>query len=99
MTDCLTGLWHHLIVCCNYNNRYISYLSTSRTHGGKSLVTRGVQKCYFLSVFKFYIIGTNVLGNPSGFPGNYIGFSYVVQQRCFTVVYVSHYCYDGSAAD
>src|SRR5690606_10044899 len=87
----LLSLWHHIIISCNYDDGHISYLSTTCTHRRKGLVTRCIKEGDFLTIFQGYTIGTNVLCNTSTLSGNYILFTDIIQQRCFTVVNVTHH--------
>ena len=87
-------LWHDVVICSDNDDDQVGYLSSACTHGGKCLVTRGVQKGDFLSAFQIYTVCPNVLGNPSRFVSGYICFSDIVKQRGFSVINMTHYSYN-----
>ncbi len=94
MVDCFDGLRHHVVVSGNDDDTDVGYLSTACTHGGERLVTGGVEECYMAAVGQFYVVGADVLGYTASFPGDYVGFADIVEQRCLTVVNVPHHGYD-----
>jgi len=60
-------------------DRYIRNFSTTGTHRSKGFVTRSIQEGYGLAIFQFHRIGTDVLGNTSGFTGNNIRFPDIIE--------------------
>ena len=60
-------------------------------------MSRGVEEGYLAAVGKRNVIRSDVLRDASCLTGNHVGVAYVVEERCLTVVYVSHHCYDRSA--
>ena len=94
MVDGLDGLRHHVVVGCYNDNGNVSNLGTTGTHGGKRLVTRCIEESNLSAIFEFHIVRTDVLGDTTRFTCNYVGFTNVVEQRCLTVVDVSHDCDD-----
>ena len=83
------GLRHYSVVGGHYQNGDIGYLGTVSTHGGKSLVARGIQEGNFLSV-DLCLIGADMLGDLSGFGIHDVGFPDSVQQPGLAVVNVPH---------
>ena len=53
-------------------------------------MTWGIQERNLSTILEFHIIGTNMLGDT----GNHIRVANMVEQRCLTMVNVSHHCYD-----
>jgi len=91
VVDGLNGLRHHIVIGSYNDDGDISDTGSTGTHGSKRLVTRSIQECYFASTGHFNIIGTNVLGNTSSLTSNNVGLAYVVEQRRFTMVDVTHH--------
>ena len=89
MVDGFYGLRHDAVVCGHNQHHKVGYFRTARTHGRKRLMPGGVQKCD-PSLGGVNMIGTNVLGNPTGFVLGYPGFTDHIQQGRFTVVNMSH---------
>ena len=99
MVDGLDGLGHHIIVGRHNNNGDVGNLRTAGTHGGKGFVARSIEEGDFAAIFEFNIVGPDMLGNTARFAGNYIGFTDVVEQRCFTVVDMAHHRHDRRARE
>ena len=97
MCDSLLCGGHDSVVGSNDDDCDIGNLSTTGTHGGEGLVTRCVEECYAASVLKLHVVSTDVLGDASCLTGDDVGLAYVVEQRCLTVVNVSHDGHDRSA--
>ena len=87
---------HHRVISCDDNDCDISNLSTTSTHSGKCLMTRSIKECNLLSVLQSNTISTNMLSDTTSLTSNHIRIADMVKQRCFTMVYVSHYCNDWS---
>src|SRR5574344_17866 len=66
-------------------------LCSSCAHCSKSFVTRSIKECNPPSVLEFYIISSYMLRYSACLSCYYICISYMVEQRGFTMVYVSHY--------
>ena len=94
MIDCFNGLRHDGIVGSYNNNSDIRYLGTTGTHSGKRFMTRSIQEGDTASAGQLHIVSTDMLRDTTGFTGNHIGITDIIQQRRFTVVDVSHHCYD-----
>ncbi len=92
MIDRFNGLRHDAVISCNDQHNNIRRLGTTRTHGGKSLVTWRVEECNFIPGCHVYLIGADMLGNPPCLAGNHICLAKRIQQRCLTVVNVTHDC-------
>ena len=87
----LDSLWHYSVVGCNHQNNNIGDLRTTGPHQGKGFVTGGIEKYDFSAVlFRFYLVGTDVLGNAAVLAGYHVGFTDSVEQLGFTMVYMSH---------
>ena len=61
-------------------------------------MSRCVEECYLASVLELDIVCTDVLCDATSLTGDDIGVAYVVEERCLTVVNVSHDGDDRSAA-
>ena len=89
---CFDGLWHNGVIGSNNDNGEVCYLCSPGTHGCKCLVSRRIEKSDKPSVIELHTVSSNMLGYASGLTGNYIGIPYMVKQRCFSMIYVSHDC-------
>ena len=90
MVNGLFRLGHHPVIGSDHQHHDVRYLRTTGAHGGKGFVAGGVQEGNLPAIFQFHFVRTNMLGNPTGFPGYHIGIADVVQQGRFPVVHVSH---------
>ena len=90
MVDGLDGLRHDAIVSCHNDNNDIRYFRTTSTHGSKRFVTRSIEERDFLAIWQIYVISSNVLSDTTCFTSDNVGTTNIVEQRCFTVVNVSH---------
>ena len=88
---------HHTVVGRNDDNRDIGNLCSAGTHSRKCFVSRGIQESDTASVFELHVVSTDVLSDSAGLTRNDIGLANVVEQRCLTVIHVSHHRYDGRA--
>ena len=94
--DGFLGLRHHAVIGGHDQDHNVGCLGTTRTHGGKRLVTRGVKKGNHATL-GFNVISTNMLRNAACFAGCHLGATDVVKQRGLTMVHVTHDGHDGSA--
>ena len=97
MVDRLYRLGHDAIIGSDYQNGNIGCLCTTRSHGGKRLVTGGVQEGNILIV-DLYSICTNVLGNTACLACGNVCMTNCVQNRGLTVVNVTHNAHNGCSA-
>ena len=94
MVQRFDGLRHHAVVGCNHEDGKVGDLSTTRTHGGKRLVTRGVNEgdgAFDALVLNVHLVGTDVLGDSTSFASHYVRLTDGVEQTSLTVVYVTHH--------
>src|SRR5690606_16514634 len=84
------GLRHHAVIGRHHQNHDIGGLGTTRTHPGKSRVTRGIEEGNHATV-GFHVVGTDVLGDTTGFARGHLGTTDVVEQRGLAVVDVTHH--------
>ena len=91
MINSLYSLWHNSIVGCDNYYGNICDLCTACSHGSKGLVARCIEECYLPSVIKCYPIGSDMLCDTTGFTCNNICSSYVIEELCFPMIYMSHY--------
>ena len=89
MVDCLNGLRHHTVVCCDNENGDIRCIGSTHTHSGECLMSRGIEERNLLFVDRNGVC-TDVLGNTASLAVGDMGVPDAVQKRCFTVVNVSH---------
>ena len=90
MVDRFDGLRHHTVVCCYNDDGDIGHLRTTGTHGCKGFVTRCIEERDTTAARQLHVVGTNVLGNTARFTGNHVRIADVVQQRCLTMIDVTH---------
>ena len=83
------GLRHHAVVRRHHQDDDVGRLGTTCTHLGKRSVARGVEEGDHATV-GFDVVGTDVLGNTTGFAGGNLGTTDIVEQRGLTVVNVTH---------
>ena len=89
VVDGLDCLRHDAIVGRHNQDDDVCDVGTTSTHGREGLVTRGVDEGDFAAV-TVHLVGTNVLGDATGFAGSDVGFANLVQQRGLAVVDVTH---------
>ena len=94
MIDCLNGLGHDAVVSRHDKYGDICSLSASCSHGCESLVSGSIQEGYVLSV-NVNGVSADMLSNTAGLALGNVGMTDRVKKRCFTVVNVTHYAYDG----
>ena len=87
--DSLNGLWHNTVICGNNQNGDIGRHSTALTHRSKCGMTGGIKEGNVVSVV-IYAVCTDMLGNTAGFGSGNLCITDSVQQRCFTVVNMTH---------
>ena len=83
-------LRHDAIICRNNEDDDICRFCSACTHGGEGRVSRRIEEGNH-PLICFHVISTNVLSNATRFSNSNARTSNVVQQRRFTVVYVTHY--------
>ena len=99
MCNSLLGSRHDRVVGSDDDNRNIGNLSTTGTHSGKRLVTRGIEECNPTAVLKLNIISTDMLGNTTSLTSDNICLTDIVEERSLTVVNVTHHSNDRSTAN
>ena len=90
MGDSLLGLRHDGVVGRDDDDGQVGHLGAAGTHGGKGLVTRGIQEGDPATVGQFYVVGTDVLGDTTRLAGNHVGIADVVQEGGLTMVHMAH---------
>ena len=91
MFDRFKSLGHYTVVGGYDQHCNVGNLRTACTHLGKSCMTGSVDKCEQMTVF-FDLIRTDALCNTTGFGVNHAGAAYSVEQRSFSVVYMTENC-------
>ena len=91
VADGLLRLRHHAIVSRNHQDNHIGYIGPARAHRGERSVAGRIEESDASTVIQVQVIGTDVLGDPSGFANDHVGLPYVIEQRCLPVVDVSHH--------
>ena len=89
MVDGLDGLRHHAVIRSNNQNNDIGYASTTSTHGGKGLVTRGINKGNGTTL-DLNLRCTNCLSNAARLTSSNAGVTNGIQKRSLTVIDVAH---------
>ena len=97
MIDSFLGLRHHVVVGSHNDDSNIRSFGTASTHSGKRFMSRSIKERNLAAVFQRYVVSTDVLCDTTGFTGNHICLTDIVEQRSLTMVYVTHYRYDRSA--
>jgi len=99
VVDGLHGLGHDGVVGGDDDDYQVGDLGAAGTHGGKGLVTGGVEEGDAAAVGELDIVGSDVLGDAAGLTGDDVGLADVVQQRGLTVVHMTHDGDDGRTLD
>ena len=90
MFDGFARLRHHTVIRRYHQNHDIGRLRTTRPHGGKRLVARGIQKSDYTTLGRD-VVSANMLGNAPCFAHRHFGTADVIQQRGFAMIHVAHY--------
>ncbi|OIQ74536.1 hypothetical protein GALL_438100 [mine drainage metagenome] len=93
MVECLNRLRHHAIICSDNKNRDISYLGATSTHSGERFVTRSIDESdrpIHTVMHGAHLVGTDVLGDSTGFAPDDVGLSNRIKQEGLTVINVTH---------
>ena len=94
MVNCFYRLGHHGVVCRNYKNDNVRKLRTARSHCGKRFVTRSIEEGYKFLIPDVYFVCADVLRYSARFSGYHVCSSDIIEKRCLSVIYVSHYSDD-----
>ncbi len=89
MHDRFLRLWHHAIIRGYDQDDDISDLSAPGTHGRKRRVTGRIEKSDH-ALIRFNVVGTDVLGNTTGFSIGHAGSADVVQQGGLAMINMAH---------
>ena len=89
----LYRLGHDTVIGCNYEYSYIRNVCASCSHGGKSLMSRGIKESYLLALV-CYLISTDMLSDTACLTVGNVSVSYLIKDRCLTVVNVTHNNYN-----
>ena len=89
MVDRFDRLRHNTIIRSNYQHCDIRGIGASHTHRRKRLMSRRIQERNALSI-DCDRIGTDRLCDTACFLIRHVSFTNSIQQRSFTVIYVSH---------
>src|SRR5512133_1597389 len=88
MFDRFFGLGHDRVIRGNYKDGNISSMATTTTHSRKGSMTWSVDKGNLLTIV-LNLVGSNSFGNTSNFTCGNSRVSDPVQERCFTMIYMS----------
>ena len=89
MVNCLNGLGHDTVICCNHENRNIRRICTTHTHCREGLMSRRIQERNVSSV-KRNGVSTDMLRNTAGLALRNVRLTNGIQQGGFTMVNVTH---------
>ena len=90
---------HHRVVGSDDDDGDVGHLRTTGTHRREGFVTGCVEEGDATTVFKFHVVGTDVLRDAAGLARNDVGLADVVEQRGLTVIDVTHHRHNWRAAD
>ena len=93
---------HDSVVRCHHENRDVGDLSTTSTHSGERLVAGGVNerdRTFDALVLRPHLVGTDCLGDATGFARGNIGATDRVEETGLSVVNVSHDSNNGRSDD
>ena len=80
MVDSFLRLRHHIIIGSNNNDNHVCHLCTTGTHSGKCFVPRSIEERNLTSVFQFHVVSTDMLRDTTGFTGNNVRLTDIVEQ-------------------
>src|SRR5438093_12513114 len=83
------GLRHYAVICSYYEHYNVSDLGPPRAHEREGFVPRCIQKDNAPPLY-VYMVGADVLRDPSGLCLCHIGLAHGVQQGGLAVVDVTH---------
>ena len=86
-------LRHNAVIGCYNKNNNVSNLCTTCPHHSKGFVSRCIEEGYS-TLLGFNHVSTNMLGDTTKFSGNNVCRTNSIKSFCFTVVNVSHDCYN-----
>ena len=89
MGDSFQSLGHYPIVCGDYQDSNIRYLSPVCTHCSKSFVTRGIEEGNLLTI-NIYLISADMLGYLACLSGSHVSLTDGVEKAGLTMVYMPH---------
>jgi hypothetical protein len=89
VVDRFDRLGHDAVVGRDHQDDDVGDLGAARAHGREGLVTRGVEERDGLAV-PGDLVGADVLGDATGFTGDHVGLSNLVEQQRLAVVDVAH---------
>ncbi len=89
--DRFNGLRHHTIVGRDHKDHNVCCLRTTSPHGGKGFMAWRVKESDLVTRSDVHLIGTNVLGDATGFTCDDICLAKRIKQGCLTMVNVTHH--------
>ena len=95
MLNHLNRLWHHAIARRHNQHDNVRHPGATLPHRTKSLVAGGVDETDAPEPGSFDLKRCDALRNATSLAGSNRGCAEVVQQRCFTMVHVTHHRHDG----
>ena len=93
VVDRLDGLRHHAVVRRDHQHHDVRGLRTAGPHRRERLVTRGVDEGdqpFLIVQVGRHLVGTDVLGDPTGFLVHHVGVPDGIQQLCLAMIDVTH---------
>ncbi len=93
MVNCFNCLRHNTVISCYNENCYIGNFRTAGTHSCERSVSRSIKESNLFAVF-FNLISSDMLSDSACFSRSYFRVADGVKQCCFTMVNVSHDCYN-----
>ncbi len=90
MVNGFNRLGHDTVIGRHHQDDHVGHLGPPGPHGGEGFVSRCIQESDVLPGGKLHLVGTNVLGDTSRFAAHHIGFADIIQERCFSVVHMTH---------
>ena len=92
--DSFLGLGHDTVVGSHHEHHDVGHVCAAGAHLGEDGVAGGIDEGKGI-VAVLHGVGTDVLGNATGFTGGHLGAAYVVEQGGLAVVHVTHHGDDG----
>ena len=89
MVDRLDSLRHDTVISGNNEDSDICNVRTSCSHGCESFMARSIKECYLLALI-LYLISTDMLCDTACLSVSNVSVSYSVEDRCLTMVNVTH---------
>jgi len=89
MVNGFFSLRFHSFISSNNNDSYISYICPTCSHCRECFMSWSINEGNFIFI-NLNLISSNMLSDTTCFTCHYISIAYIIQNRSFTMVYMTH---------